>query len=128
MPYASHCLPVDDARLDCSWPLSMAAHCWAGTPVPPATNPNISAQMTGVPPATQVVALHGMRSQKERDDAMLAFRSGKVQVMVATDVAARGLHIRCAATRSRWPGADVCLDKATQARAGRMALFHSAFA
>ena len=27
-------------------------------------------------------------------EAMLAFRSGKAQVLVATDVAARGLHIR----------------------------------
>ncbi|BDA50781.1 probable DEAD-box ATP-dependent RNA helicase 20 [Coccomyxa sp. Obi] len=38
--------------------------------------------------------LHGDRTQAEREEAMLDFRSGKAQVLVATDVAARGLHIR----------------------------------
>ncbi|KAG1659532.1 hypothetical protein FOA52_016155 [Chlamydomonas sp. UWO 241] len=38
--------------------------------------------------------LHGQRPQSERDGAVSAFRAGKVQVLVATDVAARGLDIR----------------------------------
>ncbi|PRW59081.1 DEAD-box ATP-dependent RNA helicase 20-like [Chlorella sorokiniana] len=38
--------------------------------------------------------LHGERSQEEREAAVADFRSGKAQVLVATDVAARGLHIR----------------------------------
>eukprot|EP00887_Chlorella_sp_A99_P004705 scaffold4.g4705.t1 len=38
--------------------------------------------------------LHGERSQAEREEAIAAFRSGKAQVLVASDVAARGLHIR----------------------------------
>mmetsp|Transcript_17825 Transcript_17825/g.31773 ORF Transcript_17825/g.31773 Transcript_17825/m.31773 type:complete len:667 (-) Transcript_17825:259-2259(-) len=42
----------------------------------------------------RVAMLHGERSQAEREDAMLAFRSGKANVLVATDVAGRGLHIR----------------------------------
>ncbi|KAK9823896.1 hypothetical protein WJX72_006234 [[Myrmecia] bisecta] len=42
----------------------------------------------------RVVMLHGERSQHEREEAMRDFRSGKAQILVATDVAARGLHIR----------------------------------
>lgn len=39
------------------------------------------------------VAIHGDRSQPQRDRALAAFRAGKVQALVATDVAARGIHI-----------------------------------
>ena len=42
----------------------------------------------------RTVMLHGARSQPERDEAMRDFRGCKAQVMVATDVAARGLDIR----------------------------------
>ncbi|KAG2491590.1 hypothetical protein HYH03_010157 [Edaphochlamys debaryana] len=42
----------------------------------------------------KVAQLHGSRSQAERAAAVADFRSGKAQVMVATDVAARGLDIR----------------------------------
>ena len=34
--------------------------------------------------------LHGERSQEEREAAVADFKSGKAQVLVATDVAARG--------------------------------------
>lgn len=39
------------------------------------------------------VAIHGDRSQPERERALASFRSGEVRVLVATDVAARGLDI-----------------------------------
>ncbi|CAD7703762.1 unnamed protein product [Ostreobium quekettii] len=42
----------------------------------------------------KVVQLHGKMNQEERERAMREFRAGKAQMMVATDVAARGLHIR----------------------------------
>ncbi|GIL49526.1 hypothetical protein Vafri_5852 [Volvox africanus] len=42
----------------------------------------------------KVAQLHGQRSQAERNQAVADFRSGKAQVLVATDVAARGLNIR----------------------------------
>ncbi len=40
-----------------------------------------------------VAALHSNRTQKEREDALAGFKSGKYEVMVATDIAARGLDI-----------------------------------
>src|SRR5207249_133655 len=38
-------------------------------------------------------ALHGGRTQAQRTRALEAFRSGSVPVLVATDVAARGIHV-----------------------------------
>jgi ATP-dependent RNA helicase DeaD len=40
-----------------------------------------------------VKALHGDMSQGQRDGVMLSFKAGRVQILVATDVAARGLDI-----------------------------------
>ena len=38
-------------------------------------------------------AIHGNRSQGQRERALAAFASGKVDALVATDVAARGIHV-----------------------------------
>jgi ATP-dependent RNA helicase RhlE len=40
-----------------------------------------------------VVALHSNRTQRERVEALDGFKSGKYEVLVATDIAARGLDI-----------------------------------
>ena len=40
-------------------------------------------------------ALHGDLSQAQRDNVMSAFRSKRLKVLVATDVAARGLDVDC---------------------------------
>ncbi len=40
-----------------------------------------------------VAAIHGDRSQGQREKALAAFQSGRVQALVATDVAARGIHV-----------------------------------
>jgi ATP-dependent RNA helicase RhlE len=40
-----------------------------------------------------VAVLHSNRTQREREDALRGFRDGKFEVLVATDIAARGLDI-----------------------------------
>jgi superfamily II DNA/RNA helicase len=45
--------------------------------------------MAGVP----AVDLHGNLAQNARDRNLEAFRSGEVRVLVATDIAARGIHV-----------------------------------
>lgn len=40
------------------------------------------------------VAIHGDKSQGERDHVLSQFRTGRSPVLVATDVAARGLDIK----------------------------------
>jgi len=42
---------------------------------------------------TTAVALHGGRSQAQRDRALRSFVRGEVEALIATDVAARGVHI-----------------------------------
>jgi len=39
------------------------------------------------------VPIHGGRSQSQRDRALKAFATGSAQALVATDVAARGIHV-----------------------------------
>ena len=41
----------------------------------------------------RAAALHGGRSQNQRTRALADFAAGKVQALVATDVAARGIHV-----------------------------------
>jgi superfamily II DNA/RNA helicase len=38
-------------------------------------------------------AIHGDRSQAQRERALASFRNGRLDVLVATDVAARGIHV-----------------------------------
>ena len=44
------------------------------------------------------VAMHGGRSQNQRNRALQAFSSGNAQALIATDVAARGIHIDAVAS------------------------------
>jgi superfamily II DNA/RNA helicase len=41
----------------------------------------------------QSAAIHGNRSQVQRERALAAFRAGRLDVLVATDIAARGIHV-----------------------------------
>lgn len=41
-----------------------------------------------------IVCLHGDMEQRERDNSLWAFKNGKAKVLVATDVAQRGLDIK----------------------------------
>ncbi len=38
-------------------------------------------------------AIHGNRSQRQREQALARFSQGEVQALIATDVAARGIHV-----------------------------------
>lgn len=46
----------------------------------------------------EAVALHGGRSQSQRTRALHAFTSGRARALVATDVAARGIHVEAVDT------------------------------
>ncbi|HSR45250.1 MAG TPA: DEAD/DEAH box helicase [Acidimicrobiia bacterium] len=46
----------------------------------------------------RAVAMHGGRSQAQRSRALQAFSSGRAQALIATDVAARGIHIEAVAS------------------------------
>ena len=41
----------------------------------------------------RVAAIHGNKSQRQREQALAAFRASKIRVLVATDIAARGIDI-----------------------------------
>jgi ATP-dependent RNA helicase RhlE len=41
----------------------------------------------------EALAMHGDKSQSQREKALARFESGRVDTLVATDVAARGLHV-----------------------------------
>jgi ATP-dependent RNA helicase RhlE len=41
----------------------------------------------------RAVAMHGDRTQNQRNQALAGFRDGSYRVLVATDVAARGIHV-----------------------------------
>ena len=53
----------------------------------------------------KVAAIHGDRSQSQRNQALQGFKDGKYRVLVATDVAARGIHVDDIAhvVNSDWP-------------------------
>mmetsp|Transcript_43579 Transcript_43579/g.113498 ORF Transcript_43579/g.113498 Transcript_43579/m.113498 type:complete len:83 (+) Transcript_43579:2-250(+) len=40
------------------------------------------------------LAIHGEKSQRERDWVLREFKDGRTPVMIATDVAARGLDVK----------------------------------
>ncbi len=51
----------------------------------------LAKQLAGA--GVNAVALHGGRSQQQRNRALKDFASGRSQALVATDVAARGIHV-----------------------------------
>src|SRR3546814_9783137 len=41
----------------------------------------------------KAMAIHGNKSQSQRTHALQAFRSGEIKLLVATDIAARGIDV-----------------------------------
>lgn len=63
--------------------------------------------------------IHGKRTQNQRDNALAAFTKGKVDALVATDVAARGIHVDAVACVLHFDVPED--DKAYVHRSGRTA-------
>jgi len=63
--------------------------------------------------------IHGGRSQNQRDRALAAFTDGRVDALVATDVAARGIHVDGVACVVHFDTAED--EKAYMHRSGRTA-------
>jgi superfamily II DNA/RNA helicase len=65
----------------------------------------LSKQLAAV--GVRAVAMHGGRSQNQRQRALKDFSNGRVQALIATDVAARGIHIEAVETVIHYdPAAD----------------------
>lgn len=60
--------------------------------------PSASAPSAGAPTAPIAMALHGDKHQTDRDAIVAGYRKGQFPILVATDVAARGLDIPNIAT------------------------------
>ena len=71
-----------------SWPATRARSCSAE----PGTGP-IGSPANSPSAGVHAVALHGSRTQAQHDRALQAFHSGAARVLVATDVAARGIDV-----------------------------------
>ena len=52
------------------------------------------AKQLGRVPTLNVAAMHGDKSQAQRERALAQFESGRIDTLVATDVAARGIDVR----------------------------------
>jgi superfamily II DNA/RNA helicase len=64
-------------------------------------------------------AIHGDRSQAQRERALEKFRAGRVTALVATDVAARGIHVDAVGSVVHFDPPEVAADY--QHRSGRTA-------
>lgn len=53
----------------------------------------LSGQITKALAGVKVESIHGDRSQSQRESALNKFRAGEIDILVATDVAARGLDV-----------------------------------
>jgi len=58
----------------------------------------------------RALAIHGDKSQQERDSVLAQFRGGRVPIMVATDVAARGLDVKHITTVVNYDFPSCCED------------------
>jgi len=58
----------------------------------------------------KAVELHGDLKQKERDEAMQKFRNGDVSVLIATDVASRGLDMRTVSVVVNYDAPNSCKE------------------
>ena len=52
-----------------------------------------SGNSSGAATSCQVAMIHGKRNQRERQEAIQHFKGGKTNVLIATDIVGRGIHI-----------------------------------
>jgi ERCC4-related helicase len=72
----------------CRWITAGCVCCWLPPPcAPPPRRSRLSRE--GYP----TTSIHGDRTQRDREDALKSFKSGRTPILVATDVASRGLDI-----------------------------------
>ena len=82
--------PTRSARWSTSCATASAAARWSSSaPSAAPTGWSSASGSSGV----QAVAMHGNKSQGQRQRALASFASGKIDTLVATDVAARGIDV-----------------------------------
>ena len=95
--------PTVGARTTCSGGSTVPQRAGVAAELVPAAGPTIvfcrtrrgadrltqQLEQTGV----RAAAIHGGRSQNQRDKALAMFKIGRVEALIATDVAARGIHV-----------------------------------
>ena len=89
-PTASGASPTASAS---RWPPPCSSRCTRPScSAAPVTAPS-ACRSSSTSSACPSEAIHGDRSQSQREKALAAFGRGQVSVLVATDVAARGIHV-----------------------------------
>jgi ATP-dependent RNA helicase RhlE len=86
-------VPTNDAKVDALHDILIGADCNLALVFRRTTHKADKLEKDLERRGFKVAALHGRRSQSQREKALGALRSGQLKVLVATDIAARGLDI-----------------------------------
>ena len=81
------------ARCCCSRCSAATRSAWRWSSPAPSTAPTGSPS-TSTTPGISCDRIHGNRSQAQREAALAAFKGGRLRVLVATDIASRGIDVQ----------------------------------